>query len=87
MAKYFIIGETDSKELWLVDLDNRSVEPLTEEILAKSQAADAGFVEILERARANGITTLKGVSIAIATNSRSEAVSQSFIVDPTSHQK
>lgn len=87
MAKYFIIGETDSKELWLVDLDNRVVEPLTDSILAKSQAADAGFVEVLEQARANGITTLKGISIAIATNSRSEAVSQSFIVDPTSQQK
>ncbi|MEI4484117.1 MULTISPECIES: hypothetical protein [unclassified Phyllobacterium] len=87
MAKYFIIGETDAKELWLVDLDNRSVEPLTDITLAKSQAADAGFVEILDKARASGITTLKGISIAIATNSRSEAISQSFIVDPTSHEK
>ena len=32
MAKYFIIGETGSDELWLVDVDKRSAEPLTQAV-------------------------------------------------------
>ncbi|SDP77217.1 hypothetical protein SAMN05428967_3356 [Phyllobacterium sp. YR620] len=87
MAKYFIIGETGSNDLWLVDVDNRSVEPVTDAALQKAGAADPGFIGVVDKARRNGITTIKGVSIAIATNSRSEAETESFFVDPDPRKK
>ncbi len=87
MAKYFIIGETNSNELWLVDVDNRSVEPVTDAALKKSNAADPGFIGVIDKARKNGITTIKGVSVAVATSSRTDAKSNSFLVNPDAGKK
>jgi hypothetical protein len=87
MAKYFIIGETGSNELWLVDVDNRSVEPVTDAALKKANAADPGFVGVVDKARKNGITTIKGISVAVATSSRSEAETESFLVNPDPGKK
>ncbi|MEK1887904.1 MAG: hypothetical protein AAAB35_10110 [Phyllobacterium sp.] len=82
MAKYFIIGETGSDDLWLVDVDNKRVEPLTRTTLASSQAADADLIQIVSKARKNGIATIKGVDVAIATSSRSDIEAQMFSGDP-----
>ncbi|PSH70954.1 hypothetical protein CU102_02600 [Phyllobacterium brassicacearum] len=83
MAKYFIIGETGSDELWLIDVDKRSAEPLTQ----ASNAANADIIQIINKARKNGIATTKGVTIAIATNSRSDIQAQMFSEDPVGSKK
>jgi hypothetical protein len=83
MAKYFIIGETGSDDLWLVDVDKRTVEPLTQTSLKSSKAANADLIQIVSKARKNGIATIKGVDIAIATSSRSDIEAQMFSGDPT----
>jgi len=87
MAKFFVIGETGSNDLWLVDVDNRTVEPVTDAALKKSKAVDPGFVGIIDQARKNGITTIKGVSIAVVTSSRSVAAAHSFLVNPDASKK
>lgn len=84
MAKYFIVGETGSDDLWLIDVDKRTVEPLTQAALNNSHAANPDSVQILNKARKNGIATIKGVDTAIATNSRSDIEAQMFSGDPES---
>jgi len=68
MAKYFIIGEAGKDELWLVDVQAKSVEQLTD---ADLQGAD--FFKDVKEARKNGVSVVKGISIAVATDSRSAA--------------
>lgn len=76
MAKYFILGETGNDQLWLVDVENGTVAPA-------AGAGDAGLVKVIETARQQGLTTIKGVDVAIATNNRSDSATKSHIVDPT----
>ncbi|HMF69544.1 MAG TPA: hypothetical protein VK602_18265 [Phyllobacterium sp.] len=68
MAKYFIIGEAGKDELWLVDVQAKSVEQLTD---ADLQGAD--FFKDVKEARKNGVSVVKGINIAVATDSRSAA--------------
>ncbi|MRG56356.1 hypothetical protein GF108_12275 [Phyllobacterium sp. SYP-B3895] len=82
MAKYFIIGETGSDDLWLVDVDERRVEPLTETTLTRSSVANADLMQFVSKARKVGIATLKGIDIAIATSGRSDIEAQMFSGDP-----
>jgi hypothetical protein len=80
MAKYFIISETGKDDLWLVDLEKGDVTKLTEAALKASN--DADLIQIVENARKHGITTIKGLNVAIATNKRSGPGSRSSIIDP-----
>ncbi|PSH64061.1 MULTISPECIES: hypothetical protein [Phyllobacterium] len=81
MAKYFIIGETGEKELWLVDIDSRTVTPVTEASLKSSTGADSNLLQEINRARTTGTTTVKGINIAIAAGTRTGAKAQSYVVD------
>ncbi|ATU92731.1 hypothetical protein [Phyllobacterium zundukense] len=80
MAKYFIIGETGKDKLWLVDVKKGSVTELPEADL--KTANDSDLIQIVENARKHGITTIKGINLAIATNTRPEPGSRSSITDP-----
>lgn len=76
MEKYFIIGEAGTDELWLVNTAENRVEKL-------NSAAAGPVIETINTARKNGITLIKGVSIAIVTNSRTGADVKMSITDPT----
>ncbi|MGN8024434.1 hypothetical protein ACTJJ7_27355 [Phyllobacterium sp. 22229] len=76
MEKYFIIGEAGTDELWLVNTAENRVEKL-------NSAAAGSVIETINTARKNGITLIKGVSIAIVTNSRTGADVKMSITDPT----
>ncbi len=68
MAKYFIIGEAGKDELWLVDVQAKTVEQLTD---ADLNSAD--FFKDAKQAKKSGVSVVKGISIAVATDSRSAA--------------
>ncbi|MEP7456454.1 hypothetical protein [Phyllobacterium sp. SB3] len=73
MAKYFIIGETGSNELWLIDTEAKTAEILTE---------DAPFHQYINKERKNKDPIIKGISIAISSNSRSGPDAKMTITDP-----
>lgn len=77
MAKYFVIGESGESELWLIDIDSRTVTPVTEAAL--KAAADADTIQIIGRARKDGFTVAKGINIAIASGTRTGAKANSYI--------
>lgn len=87
MAKYFVLGEAETDDLWLVDLENGTVAPFSDADLKASSAGDPDLIEAVKTARTHGITATKGVKIAIATNNRSASKSQSHIVDPIANNK
>lgn len=76
MEKYFIIGEAGTDELWLVNTTENRVEKL-------NSIAAGPVIESINTARKNGITLIKGVSIAIVTNSRTGADVKMSVTDPT----
>ncbi|MGV2817678.1 hypothetical protein [Phyllobacterium sp. SL163] len=76
MEKYFIIGEAGTDELWLVNTSENRVEKL-------SGIAAGPVIETINTARKNGLTLIKGISIAIATNSRTGADVKMSVTDPT----
>ena len=81
MAKYFILGETGKSELWIVDLDAKKVEQVTDAALAATN--DKELIHVVENARKHGIRTIKGLSVAVATSTRSAPGTRSSITDPT----
>lgn len=76
MAKYFIIGEAGETELWLVDIDNRTVTPVAETDLENATTAD--ILQLIGTARKSEIIATKGISIAIASDTRAGMKSQSY---------
>ena len=76
MEKYFIIGDAGTDELWLVNTAENRVEKL-------NSAAAGSVIETINTERKNGITLIKGVSIAIVKNSRTGADVKMSITDPT----
>ncbi|MGH6861755.1 MAG: hypothetical protein ACRECY_16000, partial [Phyllobacterium sp.] len=72
MAKYFIIGETGKDQLWVIDIAAKSVEPLTDAIASADDASKC-FFQSVKTIRQNGTTVIKGINIAIASDSRSGA--------------
>jgi hypothetical protein len=78
MAKYFVIGESGESELWLIDIDSRTVTPVTEAALKSSTAADADTLQTINSARKHGFTVVKGINIAIASGTRTGAKAQSY---------
>ncbi|NTS30574.1 hypothetical protein HQ945_04840 [Phyllobacterium sp. BT25] len=79
MAKYFIVGEAGSKDLWLINLEERRIEPFTEAALESFEGADASFIRTVNKARSHGIAMIKGVDVAIASDNRNEASAMMLI--------
>lgn len=73
MTKYFIIGETNGDELWLVDVDKGTVAPVIDE---------GPVIRAVKKAQKNGGTIITGISIGVATNSRSGADAKMSVGDP-----
>lgn len=82
MAKFFIIGETGSSDLWLVDLRNGSAEKLDAQSVAAAGAGESAFVNGLLNARANGFSMIKGVSFAISSDGLSDASAAKLSTSP-----
>lgn len=76
MTKYFIIGEVGESELWLIDIENRTVTSVSEAELGNS--ADSDTLQVIEVARTSGFIATKGVNIAIVSGSRTGAKAQSY---------
>jgi hypothetical protein len=82
MAKFFIIGEEGSSDLWLVDLRNGSAEILDVQGIAAAGAGEAEFINGLLNARANGLSIIKGVSFAVASDGLSDASAAQLSTSP-----
>ena len=67
MARYFIIGAADEDGFWLVDTQERSVEPIGQ--LAGSTVAQTEALAALRAQQHSGPYT-RGVAVAIATEDR-----------------
>ena len=87
MAKYFILGETGSENLWLVNVEGGSVEPLSFEDLPAASAEDTGLAQLIRDARKRNITAIKGVDIAVSVDSRSEAATMSLSENSNKNNK
>ena len=73
MSKYFIIGEQGQSSVWVVDTHQKSVREVSAE-----HAADAEFIRIAKSARDDGRGVARGIDLAIASNSTSDAPSHRF---------
>jgi hypothetical protein len=82
MAKFFIIGEEGSSDLWLVDLRNGSAEKLDVQSITAAGAGEAEFINGLLNARANGLSIIKGVSFAVASDGLSDASAAQLSTSP-----
>ncbi|MCX8279945.1 hypothetical protein OSJ77_07080 [Phyllobacterium sp. 0TCS1.6C] len=74
MAKYFLLG--DASDLWLVDVEAGSVVPISEELLASPFSSD--MLKLVDRARRNGMSLIRGVSVAISGDARAELATKSY---------
>ncbi|MCO4319292.1 hypothetical protein M8997_019065 [Phyllobacterium sp. 21LDTY02-6] len=74
MAKYFLLG--DASDLWLVDVEAGSVVPISEELLASPFSSDV--LKLVDRARRNGMSLIRGVSVAISGDARAELATKSY---------
>lgn len=73
MAKYFIIGESGSDELWLIDTQSKTAEVIT---------ANGVLNQSIDQARRDKTSIIKGISIAVASDSRSGVDAKMTITDP-----
>lgn len=80
MAKFFIIGEEGSSDLWLVNLGNGSAEKLDVQSVVAAGAAEAGLMN----AWTNGFSMIKGVSFAVASDGLSD-VSAAKLLTSSAH--
>jgi hypothetical protein len=78
MAKYFVLGEAETKKLWLVDVEGGGVEPLSLGDLPPAFAEDKGLAQLIKAAREQNVTAIKGVDIALSIDSRSDAATTSL---------
>ncbi len=82
MAKFFIIGEAGSSDLWLIDVASNSAEKLDVQSVVSAGAGEAEFINGLLNARANGLSIVKGVSFAVATDGLSDASAAQLSTSP-----
>ncbi|SDP38700.1 hypothetical protein [Phyllobacterium sp. OV277] len=75
MTKYYIIGESGTDELWLIDIEKKSIEKF-------ENVSESPVIETINTARKSGITVTKGISIAIVTHRRNGADVKMSINDP-----
>lgn len=73
MAKFVIIGVEGEDAVWLADLTRGTVTQVDPAAVDAAGAAEAGFLSVAINARTNGYTLVKGVNLAVATSTRSDA--------------
>ena len=71
MAKYFLIGEIGDGGVWLVDVQDRSVQRIEEEDLARGDRAEGDSFAAFNRARMDNKSLFQGVNLVVASQSRS----------------
>ncbi len=76
MAKFLVIGVQGEAGLWLVDCGAGTVEQIEAGSLGGTGAADGDLISNTSEARSRGFTVVRGIDLAVATDSRSEAVAQ-----------
>jgi hypothetical protein len=73
MAKYFLIGEDGDDAVWLVDLENKTVEKFEGDQLAAADVEDDDLISNFEEVRKKGFSVISGVNLAVAAQSRTAA--------------
>ena len=53
MAKFYIINDSETNKLWLVDLETRTVESLDQDVIGSSGLAGSEFIESISGLRGN----------------------------------
>lgn len=82
MAKFVILGIEGDPSVWLADLEAGTVNKLDAAAIDAAGAAEAGFVSVAIKARGYGYTLVKGVDLAVATDTRSDAAAQHMSTNP-----
>jgi hypothetical protein len=82
MAKFVIIGVEGEDAVWLADLSAGTVFQVDPAAVDAAGAAEAGFLSVALNARLNGYTLVKGVNLAVATSSRSDATAAHMSTKP-----
>lgn len=82
MAKFVILGVEGESGVWLVDFEAGTVNPVSPVTVEAAGAADAGFLEVALKARTQGYGLFKGIDLAVATQTRSDASAQHMSTDP-----
>lgn len=72
MAKFLIVGVKGEANLWLVDCERRTVEPIEPGTVGGTNASDADLIANTSLARAEGFVITRGVDFAIAAESRAD---------------
>ena len=72
MAKFLIVGVKGEANLWLVDCEQRTVEPIEPGTVGGTNASDADLIANTSLARAEGFVITRGVDFAIAAESRAD---------------
>ena len=71
MARYFLISEVGDGGVWLIDVQQRSVERFEEADLGGANLVDSDLIENLTELRLDrNYTVIQGVSLAVAADSR-----------------
>jgi hypothetical protein len=73
MAKYFLIGEDGDDAVWLVDLENKTVEKFDGDQLAAADVEADDLITNFEEVRKKGFSVIWGVNLAVAAHSRTAA--------------
>lgn len=73
MAKYFLIGEDGDEAVWLVDLENKTVEKFDGDQLASADVEGDDLIANFEEVRKKGFSVISGVNLAVAAHSRTAA--------------
>lgn len=73
MATIFIVGETGSTELWLVDTGAGTVQPLTSD---GEGSVDAETLATVQAMRENGFSIAKSVDVAIAASTSEDVTAR-----------
>ena len=74
MARYLIIGVEGEEQLWLVDCQSETVERVDAGTLGGSDVGHGDIAANLSEARGEGFTIVRGIDLAIASESRTGIV-------------
>lgn len=71
MAKYFLIGEEGQESVWLVDLENKTVEKFDSSQVSQADVDQEDLLANFGEVRKQGFSIISGVNLAVAAERRS----------------
>jgi hypothetical protein len=86
MPRYLIIGVEGEAERWLIDCQRETVERIDVEDLGGSNAADVDIASNMCEARREGFSIVRGIDVAIASESRTGVSAHVLYADGSSDE-